>query len=85
MLQQNSYHVAIVHGNATYEIGYLFADAGGNAKIKSTTVYSHLNSGEEVWMICLTNSTIVGDFNDPTYGGAQQFHSHFSGFLVSED
>ena len=78
---QSSYHVAIVQGNASNEIGYLIAGYGAGWNMRSTTVFSHLNTGEDVWVICLSNSTIRGG----TYGIAQEFHSHFSGFLVSED
>ena len=75
----NQYHVAIVKGNATNEIGYLFADPDTNWHMRSTTVFSHLNSGEEVWVVCLSDSSMQG------YIGihADDFDSHFSGFLVS--
>ena len=82
---QSSYHVAIVQGNATNEIGYLYADPGVVWKMRSTTVLSHLYAGEEVWLVCLWESQITGNLNDPNIKDAQDFQSHFSGFLVSED
>ena len=86
-LQHSHFYVAIVQGNVTNEIGYLYSELGSdnNWQLRSTTVLSHLNSGEEVWMACVSDSTIQGDSISPAIRDAQDFHSHFSGFLVSED
>ena len=84
--QNNHYHVAIVKGNATNEIAYLYSEAVTGINhwhIRSTTVLSHLNIGEEVWMICIHESSIEGDKAPSIDAG--DFHSHFSGFLVSLD
>ena len=83
--QHSSYNLTIVQGNVTNKIGYLYADPGVIWQMGSTTVISHLYSGEEVWIICLWDSTIQGNLNDPRIKDAQVFHSHFSGFLVSGD
>ena len=77
----NSYHVAFVKGNATNAIGYLYADIQNIWMQRSTTVLTHLNQNEEVWMICLSDSRIDGAHQQ----GAYDFHSHMSGFLVSAD
>ena len=78
----NSYHVAFVKGNVTNAIGYLYADIHNIWMQRSTTVLTHLNQNEEVWMVCLEDSRIDGDHGP---GGANDFHSHMSGFLVSAD
>ena len=81
------YYVAIVQGNATNEIGYLYSEfaTDNNWQIRSTTVFTNLNIGEEVWVVCLSDSTIKGDTNTQKVNDAQDFHSHFSGYLVSAD
>lgn len=80
----NSYHTAFVKNNATNEIGYLYTDPLNLWLERSTTVLVHLNAGDEVWMICLSDSRIEGDHNHG-WEGANDFHSHISGFLISAD
>ena len=80
----NAFHVAIVRGNATNEIGYLYADPQNIWLQRSTTIFTHLDQNEEVWMVCLSDSRIEGD-HQHGWEGANDFHSHMSGFLVSAD
>ena len=82
VMSNNLYHVALVKGNATNEIGYLHSTARNEWQQRSTTILTHLNQNEEVWMVCLGDSRIEGDRGQ---GGANDFHSHMSGFLVSAD
>ena len=84
-MSNNDYHVAFVKGNATNDIGYLYADAQNIWHQRSTAVFTHLNQNEEVWMVCLLDSRIEGDDNQRAIEGANDFHSHMSGFLVSAD
>lgn len=81
---QNSFHTAFVKGNATNEIGYLFADPIDLWLERSISVVTHLNTNEEVWMICLEDSRIEGDHGH-SWDGAGNFHSHIGGFLISAD
>lgn len=81
---RNSYHTAFVKNNATNEIGYLYTDPIDLWLERSTTVVTHLNANDEVWMVCLSDSRIEGDHNHG-WEGANDFHSHMSGFLISVD
>ena len=80
----NNYHVAMVKGNATNQIGYLYADAPSIWLQRSTTVLTQMNQNEQVWMVCVDDSHIEGDHKHG-YEGATDYHSHFSGFLISSD
>ena len=80
----NKFHVAFVKENATNEIGYLYADPQNIWLQRSTTVFTHLNQNEDVWMVCLDDSRIEGD-HQHGWAGANDYHSHMSGFLVSAD
>ena len=84
VMPNNSYHVAFVKGNATNKIGYIHTDQNNIWKLGSTTVFTHLNQNEEVWMVCLSDSRIEGDYQHGM-DGANDFDSHMSGFLVSAD
>lgn len=81
---QASYHTAFVKNNATNEIGYLYTDPISIWLERSTSVLTHLNVNEEVWMVCLSDSRIEGDHNH-NWEGAADFHSHIAGFLISAD
>ncbi|KAH3735270.1 hypothetical protein DPMN_041734 [Dreissena polymorpha] len=45
----------------------------------STTIVIELSADDEVWLICINTSDIVGNV-----GGQFNFLSHFSGFLIDE-
>ncbi|XP_060592021.1 caprin-2-like [Ruditapes philippinarum] len=75
------FHVAFVKNLASNSVGYLYADANQpHWQEKSTSLVLHLNAGDDVWISCLSDSTIHGDQT-----GTSAFHSHFSGFLISKD
>ncbi|KAL4217471.1 hypothetical protein ACF0H5_023921 [Mactra antiquata] len=78
------YRTAFVRNNATNEIGYLYAEVLSIWTDRSTTIVTHLDAGDEVWMVCLSDSRIEGDHNHG-WEGANDFHSHISGFLLSAD
>ena len=80
----NQYHVAFVKDNDSNKIGYMYADPSSIWMQRSSTVMTHLNQNEKVWMMCLGDSRIEGD-HQHHYSGATDFHSHMSGFLVSAD
>ncbi|XP_045178837.2 complement C1q tumor necrosis factor-related protein 4-like [Mercenaria mercenaria] len=84
VMPNNAYHTAFVKNNATNEIGYLYTDPINLWLERSTTVLTHLDSGDEIWMVCLSDSRIEGDHNHG-WEGANDFHSHMSGFLLSAD
>ena len=86
VIPHNMYHVAIVKGNATNEIGYLYTDPQNIWLQRSTTVFTHMKQNEEVWMVCMGDgeSRIEGD-HQHAWEGANDYHSHMSGFLVSAD
>ena len=76
------FHVGFVKNLANSHVGYLYADGGkGHWQERSTSLVLHLNAGDDIWLSCLGDSTIQGD----TIGKANDFHSHFSGFLISKD
>ncbi|KAL4239812.1 Complement C1q-like protein 4 [Mactra antiquata] len=79
-----TYHIALVKGNATNEIAYMYAVSTTQWSESSTTVVTHLDAGNDVWMVCVSNSKIEGNANHAVEGAAD-FHSHLSGFLVSGD
>jgi len=81
---KNNFHVAFVKNTADNEIGYLYADNLNIWIERSTTVMTHLAAGDEVWMVCLGDSRIEGD-KDLGVEGANDFHSHITGFLLSAD
>ncbi|XP_045191299.1 caprin-2-like [Mercenaria mercenaria] len=79
----NSFHIRMVRNNVANEVGlYLHADHLGIWIERSSNVVLELNKGDEVWMACMYDSQIQGDYHpgttDPT-----DFISHFSGFLVN--
>jgi len=80
----NDFHVAFVKNTADNEIGYLYSLNMNIWVERSTTVLVHLAAGDEVWMVCLTDSRIEGD-KGHVLEGAGDFHSHISGFLLSAD
>jgi len=80
----NNFHVAFVKNTADNEIGYLYAENLNVWTERSTTVLVHLAVGDEVWMVCLSDSRIEGDWGHAVEG-ASDFHSHISGFLLSGD
>ena len=80
----DEYHVALVKDTVSNAIGYLLTDAQDEWLQRSTTVFTHLNRNEEVWMICAGTSRIEGDHGH-IWEGAADYHSHFSGFLVAAD
>lgn len=82
--QGQSYQVAIVRGNSTNEIAYLFADGNTIWQERTTTVITHLDAYDEVWVLCLTNSHIEGDKMNSRVDSTD-FYSHFSGVLMSAD
>lgn len=84
VMPNNMYHTAFVKNNATDEIGYLYTDPINLWLERNTSVLTHLDAGDEVWMVCLSDSRIEGDHNHG-WEGANDFHSHMSGFLVSAD
>ena len=84
VIPHNQYHVAIVRGNANNEIGYLYTDPQNIWLERSTTVFTHLNMNEQVWMVCVGDSRIEGH-HQHSWGAAGDYHSHFSGFLVTPD
>ena len=71
--------LSIVQNSTSNAIGYIHAHTGTSWAERSTTVFSHLNVGDEVWVNCMTESHIEGG------GFSTGLHSHFSGFLVSAD
>ncbi|XP_052807271.1 C1q-related factor-like [Mya arenaria] len=79
-----SYHVAFVQNVATNEISYLYADPINMWVERSTTVLTHMAAGDEIWMVCISDSHITGNLNHYAEG-AGDFHSHISGFLVGAD
>ena len=80
----NQYHVAFVKGGSANQLGYLLADPQNIWLQRSTTVFTHLNRNDEVWMTCMGDSRIEGD-HQHIWEGASDYHSHMSGFLVSAD
>jgi len=82
--RNNNFHVAFVKNTADNEIGYLYAENLNVWTERSTTVLVHLAVGDEVWMVCVSDSRIEGDGNHAVEG-ASDFHSHISGFLLSGD
>jgi len=80
----NNFHVAFVKNTADNEIGYLYADNLNIWIERSTTVMTHLAVGDEVWMVCLGDSRLEGNYNH-SWEGAGDYHSHITGFLLSAD
>ena len=80
----NSFHVAFVKNKADNVIGYIYTDIGNIWLKDSSTVLVHLDAGDEVWMVCLSESRIEDDYNHGI-DGAQDYHSHIAGFLLSAD
>jgi hypothetical protein len=79
--QSRFHNIAMVKNDAAYLTGlYLFDDGTGVYRIRSDSAVVHLNRNDKVWMICLSDSHIVGSLcsSQPQY----DFHSHFSGFFV---
>ena len=77
-------HVAFVKNTADNEFAYVFAENPNVWTEHSTTVLVHLAAGDEVWMVCLGDSRLEGNYNH-SWEGAGDFHSHISGFLLSAD
>jgi hypothetical protein len=81
----SSFHVEMVKNAVTNHAGlYLHADHLGIWIERSSNVIIRLQKDDEVWMVCLYDSTIEGDITT-TMNDTYDYHSHFSGFLVSED
>ncbi|KAL3860271.1 hypothetical protein ACJMK2_010414 [Sinanodonta woodiana] len=73
------YHVAIKKGKSATVIGYLYVDPSTVWVLRSTSVLTHLEVGEDVWVACIWGETHIVGGTDDIY----KYHSHFSGFLVS--
>ena len=71
--------LSIVQNSISNGLGYIYADTSSQWAESSTTVFSHLNVSDEVWVNCMAESHVQGG------GLATGLHSHFSGFLVSAD
>ncbi|KAK3603415.1 hypothetical protein CHS0354_009394 [Potamilus streckersoni] len=73
------YHVVIKKGKSATVIGYLYAEFSTLWVLRSTSVLTQLEVGEDVWVACFADEThIVGGPDD-----VGKYHSHFSGFIVS--
>ncbi|WAR07556.1 C1QT4-like protein [Mya arenaria] len=77
----NGFHVKFVVNSLTNEVGYLFSDTQHSGHFeRSTSIVVHLNTGDDVWMACVTGgaSNVIGGYS----GMQHDYHSHFEGFLV---
>ena len=83
-MPNDKYKVAFVKGDVDNEIGYVYTLGMNEWQTRSTTVFTHLNQNEDVWIVCEEDSRIEGDHGH-AQGGAGDFDSHMSGFLVSAD
>ncbi|XP_045199085.2 uncharacterized protein LOC123553436 [Mercenaria mercenaria] len=80
---QTDFRVAFVKNFASNHIGYLFGGVGHSFwQETSTSIVTHLNAGDDVWLSCLSPSTLQGDSD--TVNDYHTYHSHFSGFMVAE-
>jgi hypothetical protein len=80
----SDFHIGMVKNAVSSYAGlYVFADHLSIWIERSSNVIIHLQKDDEVWMECIGTSAIQGD--DTTTTDIRDYHSHFSGFLVSED
>ena len=80
-----SFHIVMVKNNIKNHVGlYLLADPHGIWIERSTNVILHMQKDDEVWIVCLSDSIASGDSTLGTIDFSD-YHSHFSGFLISED
>ncbi|XP_053397484.1 uncharacterized protein LOC128556414 [Mercenaria mercenaria] len=79
---QTDFHVAFVKNLASNHIGYLYGGVGHSFwQETSTSIVTHLNAGDDVWLSCLSSSTLQGDLD--AGNDYKTYHSHFSGFMIA--
>ena len=80
-----SFHIGMVKNNIKNPVGlYLHADHLGIWIERSTNVILDMQKDDEVWIVCVGDSFVNGDYT-PGTTDHYDYHSHFSGFLISED
>ena len=78
-----SFHVAMVKNSYSNAFGYIYADPTNIHMERSTTVLTHLDASDEVWIACTLSICYIQGENNK--GGLDRLVSTFSGFLVSAD
>lgn len=83
-LPKKEFHIVFVKNLSSNHVGYLYADSNLSFwQERTSSILLHLNAGDDVWLSCLGGSTTAGDTD--TVNDYRTYHSHFSGFMISED